>query len=139
MASEAGHAATRVYNAQDGSFHLNGAAFFNDAEVDISGSLETALGGSSGGQKLVGGVVTNSTTGVQTIATVLSGIIAAWATPISTAISTAAGIPAYCKVGYTTNSSNLDVLSIKNSATAIDTIAATSSGVSISWAALGYI
>lgn len=40
MTAEAGHAPNRIYTAQDGSFHLNGAAFYNDAELDISASLE---------------------------------------------------------------------------------------------------
>lgn len=40
MTTEAGHEPNRSYLAQDGSFHLNGAAFYNDAEADISGSLE---------------------------------------------------------------------------------------------------
>ena len=40
MATEFGHAASRVYRDQAGDFHLNGAKFFNDAEADISDSLE---------------------------------------------------------------------------------------------------
>lgn len=40
MATENGHHANRVYRDQDGHFHLNGASFFNDAEEDISDSLE---------------------------------------------------------------------------------------------------
>lgn len=137
--AEAGHQPNRVFIDQDGNFNLNGAQFKNDADVDISAGLETALGGSSGGQKLVGGTVTNSTTGIQAIATGLSGIIAAWATPMGTAASTAAGVPGSCKVGFTTNSGTLDVLSLKQSATAQDPIIATSSGVSLSWLALGYV
>jgi hypothetical protein len=41
MAAEFGHAAGRAYFAQDGSLHLNGAAFYNDAEVDISSSIDS--------------------------------------------------------------------------------------------------
>lgn len=40
MTAEAGHAANRSYTDQDGAFHLNGASFYNDAEADISASLE---------------------------------------------------------------------------------------------------
>jgi len=40
MAEEFGHHASRSYMDQNGAFHLNGAAFFNDAEADISASLE---------------------------------------------------------------------------------------------------
>lgn len=41
MAAELGHAASRVYRDQSGNFHLNGAAFYNDAEEDISPALES--------------------------------------------------------------------------------------------------
>jgi len=41
MASEAGHAANRVYTDQNGDFHLNGAKFFNDAEADMAPGLES--------------------------------------------------------------------------------------------------
>lgn len=44
MAAEAGHAPNRAYIAQDGSIHLNGAAFYNDAEADISDDLENLDG-----------------------------------------------------------------------------------------------
>lgn len=40
MTAEEGHAASRVYRDQVGNFHLNGAAFYNDAEQDIADSLE---------------------------------------------------------------------------------------------------
>lgn len=40
MTAEAGHHASRSYFDQDGNFHLNGSAFYNDAETDISGQLE---------------------------------------------------------------------------------------------------
>lgn len=137
--AEAGHQPNRVFIDQDGNFNLNGAAFKNDADVDISAGLETALGGSSGGQKLVGGTITNSTTGLASVATGLSGIIAAWANPVGTAASTAAGVPSRCKVGFATNSGTLEVLALKNSATAQDELVATSSSFAISWAALGYV
>lgn len=41
MTAEAGHAANRAYRDQSGNFHLNGASFFNDAETDIAGALES--------------------------------------------------------------------------------------------------
>lgn len=138
MAAESGHHPSRIYQSQDGAIHLNSGAFYNDSEVDISGQLETVLGGSSAGQKVVGGTFTNSTTGLATVATGLSGIIAANANPVSTAASTAAGVPGYCKVGFSTNSGTLEVLAVKQSATAQDSIVATSSGVTIAWSALGY-
>lgn len=139
--AEAGHQANRVFIDQDGAFNLNGAAFKNDADVDISASLETALGGSSGGMKLVGGSAANSSAGVLAIATGLSGIVAAWATRLSTAApSTAAGIPWWFGVGFTTNSGTLDVAAFKPTSTAnTEAVLATSTGVSLSWAALGYV
>ena len=138
--AEVGHQPNRVFIDQDGNFNLNGAAFKNDADVDISGSLETALGGSSGGQKFVGGVLTNSTTGVAAIATGLSGIIAAWASRLSTAApSTAAGVPWWFTVGFTTNSGTLDVAALKPTSTAnVEWVAATSTATSFTWMALGY-
>lgn len=39
-AQEAGHHPNRVYIGQDGALYLNGAAFYEDANNDISGSLE---------------------------------------------------------------------------------------------------
>ena len=44
MAAETGHAPNRSYFAQDGSFHLNGAAFFNNAEINIAQELENLDG-----------------------------------------------------------------------------------------------
>lgn len=41
MAAEAGHEAGRSYRDQDGNYHLNGGAFYNDAEEDISPALES--------------------------------------------------------------------------------------------------
>lgn len=139
--AEAGHAPNRVFIDQDGNFNLNGAAFKNDADVDISASLETALGGASGGMKLVGGSQTNSTTGVAAIATGLSGIVAAWASRLSTAVpSTAAGVPWWYTVGFTTNSGTLDVAAFKPTSTAnVEWAPATSSGTSFTWMALGYV
>ena len=39
MATEAGHAPNRAYMGQDGAVHVNGAAVFNDDEVDVSDGL----------------------------------------------------------------------------------------------------
>lgn len=139
--AEAGHQPNRVFIDQDGNFNLNGAAFKNDADVDISASLETALGGSSGGQKLVGGSQANSSAGVASIATGLSGIISAWAFRLSTAApTTAAGVPWTFSVGFTTNSGTLEVAAFKPTSTAnVEWVAATSTGTSFAWGALGYV
>ena len=140
MASEAGHAPNRIYADQSGNFHLNGASWFNDAETDISTDLETIIGGSSAGQKFVGGTQTNSTTGVAAVATGLSGILAAWANRLSTAApSTAAGIPWWFGVGFSTGSGTLDVAAFKPTSTAnTEALLATSSAVSFVWGALGF-
>lgn len=127
MAAEQGHAPNRVYIAQDGSLHLNGAAVYTANELDISGTIGVR-----------GGVVTNSSLGVQTIATGLTGIVAASANPVSTAASTAAGRPAFCKVGFSTASGSLEVASVKQSATLADVMLATSTAESISWLAIGF-
>lgn len=126
MAAETGHHPNRAYIDQDGNFHLNGASFFDSNEVDSKGYLT-----------LRGGTVVNSSNGLSSINTGLNGIIAAWAAPMATAQSTAAGVPAYCKVGFSTGSGTLEVLAVKPSATAADHIAATSTGVSLSWLAMG--
>ena len=44
MATESGHHSSFSYMGQDGAFHLNGAAFYNDAEEDISQELEALDG-----------------------------------------------------------------------------------------------
>ncbi len=44
MTAEVGHQANRVYRDQDGNFHLNGGAFYNDAEEDISDEMEALNG-----------------------------------------------------------------------------------------------
>lgn len=74
MATEAGHIANRSYMGHDGAFHLNGAAFYGDAETDISGQLETVVGGVAAGTKVVGGTIaldgsnpTAITTGLTTV------------------------------------------------------------------------
>jgi hypothetical protein len=40
VAQEEGHEPNRIYFGQDGAFYLNGAAFYNDANADVSASLE---------------------------------------------------------------------------------------------------
>lgn len=126
MAQEPGHAPNRVYMAQDGSLHANGGAMYSGTST---AEVQSYLA--------IGGTVTNSTTGLQSITTGLGSIVSAWANPISTAASTAAGIPGYCKVSFSTASGTLDVLACKQSATANDVIVATSSAVSIAWGAIG--
>ncbi len=42
MAAEYGHEPSRSYRDQDGGFHVNGAAVFNDSEVDVSALLESS-------------------------------------------------------------------------------------------------
>lgn len=139
MATEAGHDSSRVYRAHDGSIHLNGAAFYNDSEVDISPQLETVLGGVAAGFKMVGGRVTNSSLGLTDIATGLTGIVGAWASPISTtAPSTAAGVPHHATVGFSTASGTLQVLALKYTSTAnTQLIAATSTALEMAWGAFG--
>jgi len=44
MTAEAGHHASRIYVAQDGSLHLNGAAVYDSNENDISGELDLLNG-----------------------------------------------------------------------------------------------
>lgn len=126
MAQEPGHAPNRIYVAQDGTLHANGGAMYSGTSTSEVQSYLT-----------VGGTVTNSTTGVHAITTGLASIVSAVATVISTAASTAAGIPDGCKVGFSTASGTLDVLSYRQSATLADRVAATSSSVSIAWMAIG--
>lgn len=45
MAAEAGHAPNRSYQDRDGAHHINGAAFYNDDEVDISDHLNAITSG----------------------------------------------------------------------------------------------
>ncbi len=139
MATESGHESNRTYRAQDGSIHLNGGAFWNDAEVDISPQLETVVGGVAAGFKIVGGRVTNSSLGLTDIATGLAGIVGAWASPISTAVpSTAAGVPMHATVGFSTASGTLQVLALKYTSTANATLmAATSTAAEMAWGAFG--
>lgn len=125
MAAEAGHHAGRSYTDQNGNIHLNGASLFDANENDASAYMT-----------LRGGVVVNSSNGITDVVTGLNGILAAWASPIGTAASTAAGVPAYCKVGFSTASGTLQVLALKHSATAQDQLVATSTGASLSWLAM---
>lgn len=85
MATEAGHVASRSYMAHDGSFHLNGAAFYNDAETDISGNLETATAGVAAGYKIARGVHTTvaaSDTVVTGLATVVAVVVSLQSDPV---------------------------------------------------------
>lgn len=126
MAAEPGHAPNHVYFSQAGSLHANGGAMYSGTSTT---EVQSYLA--------IGGTVTNSTTGVQSITTGLGSIVSAWANPISTAASTAAGVPDGCKVGFSTASGTLDILAYRQSATLADRIAATSSAVSIAWGAIG--
>lgn len=126
MAEETGHHPNRSYVDQDGHIHLNGASLFDAAELDLKGYMTFR-----------GGTAVNASGGLTDVVTGLNGIIAAWAAPIATAQSTAAGVPAYCKVGFSTASGTLQILAVKPSATAQDHMAATSTGVSLSWLAMG--
>jgi hypothetical protein len=143
MAEEVGHGSTgRSYRAQDGSYHLHGGAFYNDAEVDISAQIETVLAGPAAGLQVTGGKVQNSTAaGLQTVATGLNGIRSAWATIISTAaaaLESTAGKPVQVTVGFATNSGDLDIAGWKFTSTTDPTlVAATSSATGISWMAFG--
>lgn len=134
MATEAGHHASRPYTSQDGAFHLNSGAFYNDAETDISGTLETVVGSSAAGGKVRGGFQVYSTAGVNVIATDLAGIWFATANLKSTALST--GDKIIASVEFSTNSSNLQVaLFIPNSSGELINLTAT--GYSFSWMAVG--
>lgn len=126
MAAEPGHAPNRVYLAQDGTLHANGAAMYSGTSTSEVQSYLT-----------IGGTVTNSSAGLTSITTGLGSIVAAWANVVSTAASTAAGIPDGCKVGFSTASGTLEVLAYRQSATLADRVAATSTAVSLSWGAIG--
>jgi hypothetical protein len=88
MATEQGHHVGRTYVGQDGAFHLNGAAFFNSAEEDVSGALdayptevEYIDGVTPGTAAADKAVVLNSSKGIATITsatitTVTTGTIA---------------------------------------------------------------
>lgn len=80
MATEAGHHPNRVYLDQSGDFHLHGAKFFNDAEVDISGGLEATVSapvaGTAAGFKLARGEAALDGSNPTTIASGLATIIA---------------------------------------------------------------
>lgn len=95
MAAEAGHAANRAYNAQDGSIHLNGAAFYNDAETDVSGQLETVIGGVAAGYKIARGMHTTvaaSDTVVTGLATVVAVLVQLDSDPVDGAMHVTATI-----------------------------------------------
>lgn len=128
MAAEAGHAPNRSYVAQDGSIHLNGAALYDANENDVSASLRNA-----------GGSFINSSNGVNSVATGLSQILGGSACVLTTsALSTAAGVPFFCTVNFSTANGTLKVVAHKPTSTANfgDQIA-TSTGFSIGWTAFG--
>lgn len=138
MATEAGHHSSRVYTDQAGDFHLNGAKFFNDAEVDIASQIETALAGPAAGLTFQGGVAQNSSLGVQAVVTGLTGIRSAVANVVSTATASTAGGPVYVRVGFTTNSGTLDLTAWKPTSTAnTELAAATSTAIALAWMAFG--
>lgn len=60
MTAEFGHAPNRVYTDHGGNFHVNGAQFLNDNEVDVSDQLNAA--GIKGGTTCAGGVLAIPTT-----------------------------------------------------------------------------
>lgn len=138
MAAEAGHQANRVYTAQDGSLHLNGAAFWNDAEADVSGQLETVVGGVAAGYKIARGVHTTvaaSDTVVTGLATVVSIHCTIQTDPdddlalVSATIGDQAGTPA---------AGSVLIKTWKNaSATDGTPIAATAFSKAINWIAIG--
>ncbi len=76
MAAEEGHEPNRIYEAQDGSLHLNGGALYNDAENDISDNLETVVGGVAEGYKVARGQHT-TVAASDTVVTGLSTVVAA--------------------------------------------------------------
>lgn len=137
--AETGHQPNRVFIDQDGNFNLNGASFYNDADVDISGQLESAVGATAAGMKLAFGRIQNSSIALSTIDTGLTQIYAAWASVVSSAtLSTAAGVAAFCTVAFSTSAgSTMNILAHRYSATANEAIAATSTGSVITWGAIG--
>lgn len=128
MAAETGHHPNRSYTDQSGNIHLNGASLFDANESDLGGNVAFRVGS-----------VVNSSGGLTSITTGLTSITAAFANPISTAMSSAAGIPQFCNVGYSTGAGTLEVLALKYTATAGDPKVATSTAVLISWAAFGTV
>lgn len=128
MAAEAGHQPNRSYVDQSGNIHLNGASLFDANESDLGGNVAFRVGS-----------VANSSGGLTSITTGLTTIAAAFANPISSAMSSAAGVPQYCNVAYSTSAGTLEVLALKYTATAGDPKVATSTAVLISWAAFGTV
>jgi hypothetical protein len=129
MAAESGHVANRVYLAQDGSLHLNGAAVYTANELDISGTIGVRAG-----------QVINSTTGAQDITTGLTGIVGASANVLSTAVpSTVAGIAHAASVSFSTASGTLTLTAWKPTSSAIpQAMAATSTASVLAWTAIGF-
>lgn len=135
--AETGHAANRVFIDQDGNFNLNGAAFKNDADTDISAQLETVVGSSAAGMKLVFGSSANSSNGVNQPPHGLTTVLHAWANVLSTAgiSSTNGGI---AQLGLKFGGSTFEVVAFKHTSTTDPSlVVATSTAFSIAWAAIG--
>lgn len=139
--AEAGHQSGRSFMDQNGAFNLNGAPFFNDADVDISGQLEAAIGSSAAGIVFRCGTSANSTTGINAPAHGLSSVVAGYAHVVSTAASissTQAGVPSQITVQF--SGSTFQFCSYKQTSTTDGTLVlATSSGVSVHWGVFGTV
>lgn len=128
MAAETGHQPNRSYTDQDGNIHLNGAKLFDANESDLGGNVAFRVGS-----------VANSSGGLTAITTGLTTIAAAFASPVSSAMSSAAGVPQFCNVAFSTAAGTLEVLALKYTSTAGDPKVATSTATLITWAAFGTI
>lgn len=137
--AETGHQPNRVFIDQDGNFNLNGAAFKNDADTDISAQLEAPVGATAAGMKFAFGRIQNASGGLSTIDTGLTQVYAAGASVVSSAtLSTAAGIAHVALVGFSTAAgATMNIQALKPSATANEWVNATSTASVISWWAIG--
>lgn len=137
MAAETGHEANRIYHAQDGSFHLNGAAFYNDAETDISANLEasvaTPVAGVAAGYKVARGETaldgSNPTSVAHGLTTCVSfvAVLKGTAAPgVGTSILTA-----------NINGANVDVYAWKVTGAGDTTLIASTGTESFYWVAVG--
>lgn len=124
MATEAGHAANRVYRGQDGAIHLNGGAIYNRNEEGMEVFAGTAKASSAGR-------VTIAVTGA-------TGFRSVTANVKSTVSSTAAGVADGVQVGFASNSSAIDLYFTKPTSSAVpERIAATSTNNEAAWMAVG--
>lgn len=139
--AEAGHEAGNVFIDQNGNFNLNGAAFYNDADADISAQLEAPIGSSAAGIVFRCGSSANSTTGINTPVHGLSAVVSGFAHVVSTAASissTVAGQPSLITVKI--SGSTFQFCSYMHTSTSDPTlILATSSAHNVAWGVFGTV